>query len=111
MTMNPQHDLTHLVERLEAFEERLRVRIEAVYARRDLAYIQINFELHPHDGVQLAQNTEIVADIYDSARRLIGRATWTFLASKFHGFESFNLRVFVGDDGEVFKIRLYPKPG
>jgi hypothetical protein len=109
--MNPQNDITHLVERLEAFEERLGVRIEAVFARRDLAYVQINFELHPRDGVQLGQDTEIVADVYDSARRLIGRSDQTFRADQFHGFESFELLVFVGDDGNVSKIRLYPKPG
>jgi lipopolysaccharide biosynthesis protein len=105
-------DLTHLIERIETFEDRCGVRIEAVHARQEEytpAWVLVNGELHPCDGVHLRGDTEVLADVYDSAGRLVAKGSHTFSASKFYGFETFSLLVQIC--GDVSKIRLYPKPG
>jgi hypothetical protein len=105
-------DLTHLIERVETFEDRCGVRIEAVHARQDEyvpEFVLVNGELHPSDGVQLRGNTEVLADVYDSAGGLVGKNSHTFSASTFYGFETFSLLVQIS--GDVSRIRLYPKPG
>jgi hypothetical protein len=104
--------LTHLIERLETFEDRCAVRIEAAYAKHQSLYswVVVKGELHPRDGVQLTQDTEVTADVYDLAGHLVGKDSHTFRASNFYGFEPFSLTV-LDIDGDVSKIRLYPKPG
>jgi hypothetical protein len=113
--------LTDLIERLEAFEERAGVRIEALYAAfmagsgtqvRGVFYngIAVNGEVHPREGVNLPHPVTITADAYDCQGRLVQSANFTLEPAKFFGYETFSLGLYCGA-AQVAKIRVYPKVG
>lgn len=105
-------DCTHLIERLEAFEERMGVRLEALFAGRgsENSYLKLRGELHPTQGTILQQDVELVADVYNGLGQLIDHESRVFPSDKFYGFETFELWI-CGDipDSAIAKIRLYPK--
>jgi hypothetical protein len=117
------HDVTRLLERLEAFEDRAGVRLDALYAvldggrvwrvgNIDYPCVRVNGELHPHDGVSLAESVTIIADAYDVDGRLVRReATLPFDPKSFFGYETFSLEVVCGPIKRIAKIRIYPKLG
>ena len=111
-------DCTHLIERLEVFEERMGVRVEALFADWDNEHykppssvLSIKGELHPREGSKIQQNTRLVADIYDALTRLVARDERSFYAEEFFGFETFQLKILINVPNlAITKIRLYPKP-
>lgn len=65
-------DISHLMERVELFEDRLGVRLEGLFARMDDdGDIRVNGELHSRDGVELDQDIVVVVLVYDGSGRLI----------------------------------------
>lgn len=106
-------DITSLVERLEAFEERLGIRIESIYAEwKDYGHtrgVTILGELHPRDGVSLNQDIELIAAVHDSSSRIIGRNLHWIYAEDFFGFETFQCHISDLPSVAITKIRLYPK--
>jgi hypothetical protein len=107
-------DLTHLIERLEVFEERLSIRLNALYAFRDphfgIANVTVNGELHPLDGDQLKEDVDLVFDVYGRSGLLISSRSRHFRRAQFFGFETFSMVVpETGNDCAVSKIRLYPR--
>ena len=112
-------DCTHLIERLEVFEERMGLRIEALFADWDnenfcppTSYLTINGEIHSREASKIQQNIRLVADIYDALDRLVARKDKWFDADKFFGFETFELSIGINvPNVAISKIRLYPKPG
>lgn len=112
-----ENDLTHKLERLEAFEERLDVRLAALFAFTGTTTglfssgdqgIGVNGELHPREGVHLNQNLKVVLDVVDADGRVIATTEHCFLKDEFYGFESFQITAIVAH-ACVSKIRLYPK--
>jgi len=107
-----EEDVTDLIERLEAFEERLGVSLEGLFAgilqRRE--YIRVNGELHPREGTELKQNTEVVATVYDQSGRVLAVQSERFSTDSFFGFEAFSLFIHmdVGSNRPA-RIRVYPK--
>ena len=82
--MSKGKDLTKIVERLEALEERLGVSIEAVYAvYTENGSLIVNYDLHSRDGGQLSTNISIKLAVYDGAGRLIHEE------GRWHGEEEF----------------------
>ena len=105
-------DLTHLIERLEAFEERMGVRLEALFMSRNSgeSHLKLMGELHPMEGSQIQQSIELVADVYDGLGRVVDRGSKHFFAANFFGFETFEF--WLGENipnSTISKIRLYPK--
>jgi hypothetical protein len=106
-------DVTNLLERLELFEERLNLRLEALQARYFLStdnvpWLKVCGEAHPRDGVELKKHLTIVVDVYDSAGRVINTGSaWLSEPEKFFGFETFNIVLNILDQPR--KIRIYPK--
>src|ERR1039458_9695112 len=95
-------DVTHLIERLEAFEERMGVRLDGLVAKLEEGYLTVNFELHSRDGNQIKEDTKVVIAVYDSAGRLIARGTNQSYAAVFFGFEAFSETIRV--PGQITKI-------
>jgi len=60
-------DVTHLIERLEAFEERVDVRLEALFAHNSetSGYLTVNGEVHPREGATIKQDIGVHVDAYD----------------------------------------------
>lgn len=113
--MSPDKDVSHLIERLEAFEDRLRVRLEGLFAKiADRAhagyyYIVLYGELHLNEGTELNQDIEVVATIYDSAGRVMNIEKKTVYADSFFGFRPLEFFVQVDRDVQPAKIRVYPQ--
>ena len=93
-------NVSDLIERLEAFEDRLNVRIEALSAHlspfNDDYIVEVRGELHPKAGMELGHdNLELTAAVYDSHSRVIGTGGGWFSKDKFFGFEVFCIDVHV----------------
>lgn len=106
-------DFTRLIERLEAFEDRLKVRLEAL--KVDVGEstdgndsVWVSGELHPHDGAEIGENIQLIVDILDDKGRVVNRESYVFIREKFFGFESFLVTIIASPD-EISKIRVYPK--
>lgn len=109
---NHEDDITHLIERMEAFEERLGVRLEALFAIKgwgdELEAVSITGELHPKEGFHLEHDLKIVLDIVDSAGRVVVIEEHCVCKNEFYGFESFQISAYVAHT-RISKLRLYPK--
>jgi hypothetical protein len=117
-------DLTHLIERLEAFEERAEVTLDALFARianpttgcflngnsKLVPGVEVNGELHPREGVRIKQKMMVLADTYDSSGRLTFTCAAHFLPDVFYGYETFTILTGGGAAlAQIAKIRVYPK--
>ena len=83
-------DATSLIERLEAFEDRMGVRLESVGAKvedmgGDSVYLKVSGELHPQSGTELRQDVELVIAAYDTSSKIVGTGSRRFGAEGFFG--------------------------
>lgn len=102
-------DVTDLIERLEAFEDRMGVRLEALFAHiDDNGFLVVNGEVHPRDGTTIEQDMNVHVDVYDSLGRLVAKTAAYLSADSFFGFEAFDVCVELPIQ-ELSKIRVYPK--
>ena len=106
-------DFTRLIERLEAFEDRLKVRLEALkvdIGKSTTGYdgVWVSGELHPYDGVEIDDDIELIVDVLDDKGRVANKNSYVFLRENFFGFESFMIMIAVSTD-DVSKLRIYPK--
>ena len=103
-------DLTERVERLEAFEERCGIRLDAVSALLDdsLGWITVRGEVHPLSGTELTGDVNLVAVGYDRMGRVVADSAAYLSAETFYGFDTFAL-VLMGEGLDIALIRLYPK--
>lgn len=110
--MSEAQDFTKLLERLEAFEERCGVTIEALFAQTNeiMPWIEVKGEMRPRTGSTLERDLTLVIDVYDRNGRLIGQNSLSddFRASNFFGFATFDTNVEV-PTFEISRIRIYPK--
>src|ERR1035441_10481548 len=101
-------DITHLIERLEVFEERVCVRLEALFANVSDGLLTMNGELHPREGTTIKQDIELHMEAWNSSGRLVAKSESYFSGDKFFGFEVFQMRVNL-PIGELSNIRVYPR--
>lgn len=106
-------DVTELIERLEAFEDRLGVRLDSVGAQLepmydDLIHLVLRGELHPANGTTIDNNLELIVAAYDSTSKIVGTSSQYIDASSFFGLETFEVTVqlYVST---ISRIRIYPK--
>lgn len=105
-------DVTQLIERLEAFEDRMGVRLEALFAHVHIEYdglpvLTVNGEVHPREGATIKESMGVQMDAHDSSGQIAATAEHFLNADKFFGFEVFQMRVKL-QIGELSKIRVYP---
>ena len=104
-------DVTDLIERLEVFEERVGIRLEALFAHvNEYGNLTVNGEVHPREGRTIMQDIEVHLEAYNLSGRLIAKSGLCFSEGKFFGFEVFQMGVNL-KIGELSKIRVYPKQG
>lgn len=98
------------VERLEAFEERMGVSIEGIFAYiKSNNWIYINGELHCREGNELNQDIQLVLSVHNVSGSVLSSATKTIKSNSFFGLEVFSESI-SPCAGVVSKIRIYPKP-
>ena len=103
-------DISTLIERLEAFEDRLGVRLEGLFAQVQIppGSLIVNGELHLQESAELDEDIEVVVTIYDSSGRVIAVRNHRIRSESFFGFEAFSV-VFFPFHGQPTRIRVYPK--
>jgi hypothetical protein len=102
-------DVTHLIERLEAFEEQLGVSFEGLYAVIvEDNYIKVNGELILIKGSQLSQNIKIQLSAYDLIGRVIATTDHIVLKGRFLGLDTFS-GYLECPSADISKIRIYPQ--
>lgn len=108
-------DITNKVQRLEAFEERLGVRLEAISAFEsvpddddDEVDISIRGELHSTNGTNITDHIDLQASFYDAEGRVIETSSDFIQADSFFGFHTFDLSCYL-PAGACAKVRLVPK--
>ena len=117
-------DLSHPIERLEVFEERLGIRFEGLCIVQCRCWdldskpeegwldITVNGELHPKDGTGIERSVDLVLNVYDSydtSAKVVATQSTRINAKTFFGFETFSIsasRLFLP---KLFKVRLFPK--
>lgn len=106
-------DITYLIERLDALEDRENVRFEALFAQFYLTaegyhYVRLCGEAHPREGLEIGHHLKVAVTLYDPKGRVINTgACYLSIPEKFYGFEAFQLDVNAGE--QVVKIRIYPQ--
>jgi hypothetical protein len=104
-----EKDVTNLVERLEAFEDRLGVSLEGLFASLDEnGYLTVNGELHLREGTELDEDIEVVATAYDSSGRVLDTSEDSMFSDSFFAFEAFSLVARLNQHRPA-KVRVYPK--
>lgn len=110
--MPKEKNVTHLLERLEAFEERCEIRLEALYLAieddKHHKMLRAMGELHPRGGVILKKNIRLRVEAYDTSGRLVAKGVGDIRSGDFYGFETFSILVFC-PTLEFSKVRVYPK--
>ena len=108
--MSEKKDITHLLERLEAFEDRFELRFNAMSAFIDeFNEVVIMAELHPREGMQLKQPVLVSFDGYDAAGRIVAGTACHIKPDKFYGYYSFIAR-FKTPVAGLTQIRMFPQP-
>lgn len=107
-----KQDLTSKIDKLDLFEERAGVRLEAMSALIEDEgnfWLEVYGEIHAYDGNKLNNDVQLTLSIYDSRGRMIAMDTEKFFAENFFGFEPFE---FLNElhTLEISKIRVIPKP-
>lgn len=105
-------DCTALIERMENFEGRAGVALQAVFAECEDIDGQLNIgvrgEAHASKGDSISNDIEIVANAYDAEGRLISTATSWMNSENFFGFDTFDLSLY-DITTKPSRIRLFPK--
>ncbi len=103
-------DLSSKIERLEAFEERLSVRIEnaSAWFSDGSNYLHVLFELHPQTGTSLSNDIDVIIAVYNSKGQLVAKDRHLYLAKRFWGFEATKCLIGQININEITKIRIYP---
>ncbi len=106
-------DITHMIERLDALEEREGVRFESLYAMffTDTAgcpMVRVCGEIHPREGLEIAHGLIVVASAYDPKGRVIHTGeSWIPDTVSFYGFRAFTINL--NPLGRITRIRMYPQ--
>lgn len=108
-----QTEITELLERLEAFEDRIGVRLDALYAyyedhwdeQQGKIEVHVLGEIHVCGGTQLEKSVDVDLAIYDAAGRLVATTGQSIDEDTFFGFETFHLTCDVMKN-QLARIRL-----
>jgi hypothetical protein len=99
------------VERLEAFEERLGVRLEGLSIRLSAESNQLTLlgEIYSRNGARLSQNTAVRVTVYDADGRVLDVDGTSFPMDDFHVFSSFEVWINHLDVSKIARLRVYPE--
>jgi hypothetical protein len=97
------------VERVEAFEERLGVRLESLFvAKTSNDYVSIHGELHTNEDLKISQDIELICSVYNTSGSVVGVEKMNISSKSFLCFETFSC--FVNKcPKDASKVRIYPK--
>jgi hypothetical protein len=108
-------DISNLVERLKAFEEKAGVRLEAIAAfyetdpDSDTTQVTVYGEIHAASGTELSKSVTLGLVVYDDNSRVIGTSSSYFDNEDFFSFEAFDITCGDLPKIKLSRIRLIPK--
>lgn len=106
-----EKSLIQKIERLEAFEDRLKIRLENLSIRiNDRNWFKIFCEVHPCNGTKINESITLECVIYDKEGAILIVQSDYLSAADFFGFEV--IEYTFNDDSlidKIGKIRIYPK--
>jgi hypothetical protein len=106
-------DVTHLIERLDALEEREGVRFESLYAlfftnTEGCPMVRVCGEIHAREGLEIAHQLKVAVTAYDPKGRVLHTGeSWVAAPGTFYGFQAFIMQL--NAIGPIGRIRLYPQ--
>jgi hypothetical protein len=106
-------DITNLIERLDALEERNGVRFESLYAlfftsTEGSPFVRVCGEIHACNGLEIAHQLKVAVTAYDLKGRVLNTGeSWVAGPEKFYGFQAFTIQL--NTSGPIGKVRLYPQ--
>ncbi len=108
-------DLSIPIEQLEAFEDRLGVKLEGIYVSVDppdedgIDYysVSVRGEVHAVSGSNIEADIRIVASVHDGDGRVLETADHWIDSDKFFVLEAFDIQCY--PKLQPTKIRIYPK--
>ncbi len=105
-----EKSLLQKVERLEAFEERLAVRLENISIRIDeYNWATIYCEIHPVTGTNIKNDLYLECVIYDKTGSILWAHQAYVSSYTFFGFELVVFQYQEDKVNSIGKIRIYPK--
>lgn len=124
--MNPENDVSHLIEQLEAFEERFGLSLQGLFAYRynayctwqdhgevisgDVPYLKLTGEVVAAEKPAFGSGFYVVGVAYDSFDRVVGTRSDGFAGAYFLGFDVFSIDIRIQDEAaELSRIRIYPQ--
>ena len=108
-------DVTNIIEKLEAFEERLGITlngISAFYEQDDYSEddsVEVMGEILARSGEKIEESLNLVLAVYDKQGRVIGKDSIWFDNDDFFVLDTFSVSAYVPKNSEFSKIRIYPK--
>ena len=103
-----EKSLLNKIERLEAFEDRMNIRLENFSIKVKGNYLTLFCEVYPNTGTNLSENVRIECVIYDTEGAILGKNDMLLVESDFFGFEIVQF-IFSDVADKTGKIRIYPK--
>lgn len=106
-------DITNLIERLDVFEEKAGIRLEALSAsieiydsQKGIYRAKVLGELHPRDGTELRSDVSVNITAHDGEGRVVSKATHYVSAKGFFGFVPFEVQLHGLPTGRVSRLRF-----
>lgn len=110
-----EKSLLNKIERLEAFEDQVNIKMENISVSltsnyQPYKYFSIYFEAHPISGTKILETIVFECVLYNNEGSIFLKETRSIHKDNFFGFEVIEFDFFL-DDGldQIGKIRLYPK--
>lgn len=108
-----KNDVTRMIERLEALEDRVGVRLDSLSAFFEprptgSSYITLHGEIHAADGTELRTDVTLLAAAYDDQDRVVGTSDRWYQKDDFYGLDIFDITISV-EAKSLKRIRVFPK--
>jgi hypothetical protein len=99
------------IERFEAFEEQLGIKLEGLFASFDSeeGYISVSGDIFSINNTTIEQDLKLVISFHDSTGRVIGSDYYEIDAESFFRIDTFSETIYP-PSVSISKVRVYPKP-
>jgi hypothetical protein len=103
-----EKSLLQKIERLEAFEDRMKIRIEKLQINMgEHGYFELFCEINPLVGTEISDNIKIECIIYDTTGGILNLQGKQIMKDDFFGFQILCFTVKFTE--KIGKIRVYPR--
>jgi|GEM_PF-2341452 len=103
-----EKSLLQKIERLEAFEDRLKIRIEKLQINMgEHGYFELFCEINPLVGTEISDNIKIECVIYDTTGGILDIKRDFIMKDNFFGFRILCFTIKFNET--IGKIRIYPQ--